>query len=87
LRDSERALTRPEGLPRRSWFVHFLYAPGFYTGYDVKTLPTVRESIEEKQYADVNREVARTAEVIVQMAAQIREATRILQGDSARSSN
>src|SRR5262249_26582545 len=54
LRNSERALTRPEGLPRRPWFVHFLYAPGFYTGYDVKTLPTVRESIEEKQYAEVN---------------------------------
>jgi N-acetylated-alpha-linked acidic dipeptidase len=85
LRDSERTLTRPEGLPRRPWFVHFLYAPGFYTGYDVKTLPAVRESIEEKQYSDVNQQVARTAEVIVRMASQIREATRILRGESVRS--
>jgi N-acetylated-alpha-linked acidic dipeptidase len=78
LRTSERALTRPEGLPRRPWFIHHLYAPGFYTGYAVKTLPTVRESIEEKQYADVNREVTRTAEVITAMAAQVRKAAGLL---------
>jgi N-acetylated-alpha-linked acidic dipeptidase len=78
LRTSERALTRPEGLPRRPWFEHYLYAPGFYTGYDVKTLPSVREAIEEKQYAEVNREIGRTAEVIARMAGQIREAAKLL---------
>src|SRR5262249_48509071 len=78
LRTSERALTRAEGLPRRPWFVHYLYAPGFYTGYDVKTMPTVRESIEEKQYTEVNREAARTAEVIAKMASQVREAAGLL---------
>lgn len=74
LRSAERALTREEGLPRRPWFKHFVYAPGFYTGYDVKTLPAVREAIEEKQYADVNPEIVRTAEALARAAAHIREA-------------
>ena len=43
---SERQLIDPDGLPRRPWYRHLLYAPGFYTGYGVKTMPGVRESIE-----------------------------------------
>jgi len=78
LRSAERMLTREEGLPRRSWFKHYVYAPGFYTGYDVKTLPAVREAIEEKQYADVNSEAAKTAEVLQRAAAHIRAAAKEL---------
>jgi N-acetylated-alpha-linked acidic dipeptidase len=78
LRSAERALTREEGLPRRPWFKHFVYAPGFYTGYDVKTLPAVRESIEETQYPDVNPEIVRTAETLARAAAHIREAASAL---------
>src|SRR5205085_310722 len=44
----ESNLTRPEGLPHRPWFTHHVYAPGLYTGYGVKTLPAVREAIEQK---------------------------------------
>ena len=55
-----------------------MYAPGFYTGYDVKTLPAVREAIEEKQYADVGREAVKTAEALERAAANIREAARAL---------
>jgi N-acetylated-alpha-linked acidic dipeptidase len=47
---SERALTRPEGLPNREWYKHQIYAPGFYTGYGVKTLPGVREAAESKNW-------------------------------------
>jgi N-acetylated-alpha-linked acidic dipeptidase len=47
---SERKLTTSQGLPNRSWFKHQLYAPGFYTGYAVKTVPAVREAIELKQW-------------------------------------
>jgi N-acetylated-alpha-linked acidic dipeptidase len=47
---SERALTRPEGLPNRSWYKHQIYAPGFYTGYAVKTLPGVREAVDAKDW-------------------------------------
>jgi N-acetylated-alpha-linked acidic dipeptidase len=78
LRNAERSMTRDEGLPRRPWFRHYVYAPGFYTGYDVKTLPAVREAIEEKQWADVNRGIAKTAEAIEACAAKIREAAKAL---------
>jgi N-acetylated-alpha-linked acidic dipeptidase len=45
---SERQLTHEAGLPRRSWYRHLLYAPGFYTGYAVKTMPGVREAMEQR---------------------------------------
>ncbi len=68
---AERALTSPEGLRNRPWYVHMLYAPGFYTGYGVKTIPGVREAIEQGQWSDVDREIARAA------AAVEREATLV----------
>ena len=49
---SERQLTHEAGLPRRSWYRHLLYAPGFYTGYAVKTMPGVREAMEQKDFAE-----------------------------------
>jgi N-acetylated-alpha-linked acidic dipeptidase len=78
LRSAERMLTREEGLPRRSWFKHYVYAPGFYTGYEVKTLPAVREAIEEKQYSDVEGNARKTAEAIESYAARVREAAAAL---------
>ncbi|MFL5489186.1 MAG: transferrin receptor-like dimerization domain-containing protein [Gemmatimonadaceae bacterium] len=68
---AERALTSNEGLKNRSWYVHMLYAPGFYTGYGVKTIPGVREAIEQGQWQDADREIARAA------AAVEREATLV----------
>jgi N-acetylated-alpha-linked acidic dipeptidase len=58
---SERQLTDPAGLPRRPWYRHLLYAPGYYTGYAVKTMPGVREAIEEKNYAEAEAEIVRVA--------------------------
>ena len=77
LRTAERSLTREEGLPRRPWFKHFVYAPGFYTGYEVKTLPAVREAIEEKQYAEVEGSVRKTADAIESLAARVRETAAV----------
>ncbi len=74
LRNVERSLTREEGLPRRPWFKHYVYAPGFYTGYDVKTLPAVREALEQKKWSDVNGAIVKTAEAIQACAARVREA-------------
>jgi N-acetylated-alpha-linked acidic dipeptidase len=71
LLQAERALTSSEGLKNRPWYVHMLYAPGFYTGYGVKTIPGVREAIEQGQWQDVDREIARAA------AAVEREATLV----------
>ena len=51
----EQAFLADEGLPRRPWFRHQLYAPGFYTGYGVKTLPGVREALENGDAAEARR--------------------------------
>jgi len=64
LLQAERALTSSEGLKNRPWYVHMLYAPGFYTGYGVKTIPGVREAIEQGQWSDADREIARAAAAI-----------------------
>ena len=61
---SERQFVEPSGLPKRSWYRNLLYAPGYYTGYSVKTLPGVREAIEQKAYTDAEAEVVRVAKAI-----------------------
>src|SRR5215472_15774232 len=48
---SERLFLTDKGLPGRPWFKHQIYAPGAYTGYAVKTMPAVRESLEQRQWA------------------------------------
>jgi N-acetylated-alpha-linked acidic dipeptidase len=64
LMESERHLTSSDGLLRRPWYKHMLYAPGLYTGYGVKTLPGVREAIEEKLWAEADSEILRAAKVL-----------------------
>ena len=64
LMQSERELTDAAGLPRRPWYRHLLYAPGYYTGYAVKTMPGVREAIEEKNYAEADAEIVRVARAL-----------------------
>lgn len=61
---SERALTRSQGLPRRPWYIHHIYAPGFYTGYGVKTIPGVREAIEQRQWEEAEAQIGVAAEVL-----------------------
>jgi N-acetylated-alpha-linked acidic dipeptidase len=57
LRTFERRLTRDEGLPGRPWYRHQIYAPGQYTGYGVKTLPSIREAIELRHWDEANAQV------------------------------
>ncbi len=75
---SERLLTDSRGLPNRPWFQHLLYAPGFYTGYGVKTIPGVREAIEEKRWAEADEQIARAAAAIQQEADLLKHATKFL---------
>ncbi|HUG39395.1 MAG TPA: transferrin receptor-like dimerization domain-containing protein [Longimicrobiales bacterium] len=75
---TERLMTREEGLPRRPWFRHMIYAPGFYTGYGVKTLPGVREGLEEEGYAEAEAFVAHIAERLEAVTAALREASVLL---------
>lgn len=72
----ERALTREHGLPRRPWFIHHIYAPGFYTGYGVKTLPGVREAIEQRDFAEAQEQINILAEVLTGFAGQIETAVK-----------
>ena len=60
----ERALTLTDGLPNRPWFQHQIYAPGFYTGYGVKTLPAVREAIEQKEWKLADEQIVRVGKVL-----------------------
>jgi N-acetylated-alpha-linked acidic dipeptidase len=79
LMESERKLITPDGLPRRPWYRHEIYAPGFYTGYGVKTLPAVREAIEEKHWPEADREIPVVAKVLNDEAALIQQAADELQ--------
>jgi N-acetylated-alpha-linked acidic dipeptidase len=76
---SERQLTDPAGLPKRPWYRHLLYAPGFYTGYSVKTLPGVREGIEQKAYAEAEAEVVRVARALDRETALVEAAAADLE--------
>ena len=71
LMQSERTLTTPQGLPRRPWYVHELYAPGYYTGYGVKTIPGVREAIEEKRWQEAEAQAVIVGKVLEDEAALI----------------
>ena len=64
LLQAERMLTSTEGLSGRPWYRHLLYAPGFYTGYGVKTMPGVREAIEQRQWTRVEPEITRVADAL-----------------------
>ena len=72
--ESERKLTTPEGLPNRPWFKHQIYAPGFYTGYAAKTMPAVRESIEQKQWKQADDAIVVVARVLQDEGALIASA-------------
>jgi N-acetylated-alpha-linked acidic dipeptidase len=61
LRRAEQALLSANGLPGRGWYRHMVYAPGLYTGYGAKTLPAVREAIEERRWSEVADAVSATA--------------------------
>jgi N-acetylated-alpha-linked acidic dipeptidase len=81
LLEAEHALTDPAGLPNRPWFENMIYAPGLYTGYDVKTLPAVREALEQKQWAIVDPQIARTAAAIEREVEELKAATKALNGN------
>jgi N-acetylated-alpha-linked acidic dipeptidase len=77
---SERKLTDPDGLPGRPWFQHEIYAPGFYTGYGVKTIPAVREAIEQKRWKEADDQTVRVGHLLEAEAALIDAAAGELEG-------
>jgi len=75
---SERALASRVGLPQRDWFKHLIYAPGLYTGYGVKTLPGIRESIEQEEWNQVVAFVTSVSEALERLADQVDDATVLM---------
>ena len=78
LMKTERAYFREAGLPGRSYFKHQLYAPGAYTGYGVKTLPAVREAIEQRKWAVADTSAVSVGQVLVDESVAIKAATEKL---------
>jgi N-acetylated-alpha-linked acidic dipeptidase len=76
---SEQKLGNSDGLPRRDWFKHQIYAPGFYTGYGVKTMPQIREGLEENRFTEAQGGVRTVSAAINALAAQVNEAREKLQ--------
>ena len=74
---SERALSRPEGLPGREWYKNQLSAPGKYTGYGAKTLPGIREALEAGQLDEAQTQIRHLIEVLGLYSEKIRNATRL----------
>jgi N-acetylated-alpha-linked acidic dipeptidase len=72
--ESERKLTDSAGLPGRPWFRHMIYAPGFYTGYGVKTIPGVREAIEQKRWQEADEQILRVGKILTTEADLLDEA-------------
>jgi N-acetylated-alpha-linked acidic dipeptidase len=79
-RQTEQTLVADIGLPGRDWYKNLIYAPGRYTGYAAKTLPGVREAIEEERWADVDRYAALTGAVLDAYADKLDEGVRLMGG-------
>jgi len=77
---SEQKLGNSDGLPRRDWFKHQIYAPGFYTGYGVKTMPQIREGLEEGRFTEAQGGVRTVSAAVNALATQVNEAARALEG-------
>jgi N-acetylated-alpha-linked acidic dipeptidase len=65
---AEQQLLSDNGLPRRSWYRHAIYAPGYYTGYGVKTMPGIREAIEQRNWKEAQEQIGIDASVLKRFA-------------------
>jgi N-acetylated-alpha-linked acidic dipeptidase len=78
LYSTERAFRHEPGLPRREWFKHLAYAPGFYTGYGVKTLPGIREGLEQQQWDEAASFIPIVSSAVVKLADDVRRAEEMV---------
>jgi N-acetylated-alpha-linked acidic dipeptidase len=74
LYQAEQQLLNENGLPRRPWYKHTIYAPGFYTGYGVKTMPGIREAIEQREWQEAQQQISVDAKAILKLADYLKEA-------------
>ncbi len=79
-READQALAPDTGLPGRPWYRNLIYAPGHLTGYSAKTLPGIREAIEDERWSDVDRYIGLTAAALDSCAGKLDAGTRLLTG-------
>jgi N-acetylated-alpha-linked acidic dipeptidase len=82
---TELAFLDPNGLPRRPWYRHQIYAPGYLTGYGVKTLPGVREAIEKKDAEEAQQMAQVLEKTLSQVRGTLQEAVTVATGAIADS--
>ena len=75
----ERSLINENGLPKRPWYKHQIYAPGYYTGYGVKTLPGIREAIEQRNWEEARENIEIVSKTIEAYTQQVQHAISIIQ--------
>jgi N-acetylated-alpha-linked acidic dipeptidase len=81
---TEQALLMEPGLPGgRDWYKNMIYAPGRLTGYGAKTLPGVREAIEDERWTDVERYAALIGKALTAYADRLDEGVALINGPSA----
>jgi len=71
-------LINEHGLPRRPWYKHQIYAPGYYTGYGVKTLPGIREAIEQKNWKEAQENIEIVSKTLDSYTTQVQKASNII---------
>jgi N-acetylated-alpha-linked acidic dipeptidase len=74
----ERSLINENGLPKRPWYKHQIYAPGYYTGYGVKTLPGIREAIEQRSWKEAQENIEIVSKTIENYTRQVQQAVNII---------
>ncbi len=79
LKQSDQVMLIPGGLPRRPWYQHALYAPGYYTGYGVKTMPGVREAIEQRDWKTADEQISKLAAALLRESDLIARAAALLE--------
>jgi N-acetylated-alpha-linked acidic dipeptidase len=67
----EETLTDARGLPGRPWYKHMIYAPGQHTGYEAKTLPGIREAIEERRWEEADQYMGWSRDALNAYSAQL----------------
>ena len=79
IRQSDQVMLIPGGLPKRPWYQHALYAPGYYTGYGVKTMPGVREAIEQKEWKLAEEQIGKLAAALQRESDLVAKAAQLLE--------
>jgi N-acetylated-alpha-linked acidic dipeptidase len=77
---AERKLITDAGLPRRAWYRHQIYAPGYFTGYGVKTVPGIREAVEQRNWKEAQENIDIISTVVDGYTAHVQQAIDLLSG-------